>query len=410
MINGTYWQAYCNRTRKENYFKSAHVHKISFRYKFDVLLGAAGSMDFVLTHDHFDCPEYVLKENVSLYQIVADKAIFVEVPENIDVWRCENGSFFRQAQFNFALRVITMPISSFNVLGENVGDPKAKLIFVQNTARCGSTLLVRIFENTGRCVAFSEPDALNAVAIYAGVNKWEENKLHQVTKNVVRLLCKPTKKVSNVAAYVMKLTSLSIDGAPVLKEVFPEAIQLFMYRDCLKVAQSLARATEVLPTLKAAYDIAKFSPRGTAFMVKQMGLPSDDVKVSAKNHMHAAAIGWCIIMKKYMKLHDENVDIAAIAYEDIHDDPEHAIKTILKYCELPEEFAIKGMEAMDKDAQENSPLAAANLRSKNIDTTLTAETRRFIDSSLKQYGLPPVGTPCFVPGTITHKGTITWPP
>ena len=81
------------------------------------------------------------------------------------VWETKyNPSFFMAAQFYAASKVVVMPIESLHYLADRLGDPKGKLIFVSNCARCGSTLLTQMFEATERFVAFGEPNCINFLA------------------------------------------------------------------------------------------------------------------------------------------------------------------------------------------------------------------------------------------------------
>ena len=52
--------------------------------------------------------------------------------------------FIRYAQMKFWRRLIAVPLSTFHLLAEVIGDPKADLIFLFNTSRCGSTLLTQV--------------------------------------------------------------------------------------------------------------------------------------------------------------------------------------------------------------------------------------------------------------------------
>ena len=48
------------------------------------------------------------------------------------------------AQVKFCQRLIIVPLSTFNRLAEQIGDPKGELIFLFITLRCGSTLLAQV--------------------------------------------------------------------------------------------------------------------------------------------------------------------------------------------------------------------------------------------------------------------------
>jgi len=60
------------------------------------------------------------------------------------LWRGELGSTMRYTQTKFCRRLIVVPLTTFHRLAEEIGDPQKKLVFLFNTARCGSTLLTQV--------------------------------------------------------------------------------------------------------------------------------------------------------------------------------------------------------------------------------------------------------------------------
>lgn len=81
---------------------------------------------------------------------------------NKDVLKHTTGPFMYINQFNLCSELIRMPLESFLRLADEVGDPKAKLVILSNTGRCGSTLLTQLFEDLPQTVAISEPEVLMA--------------------------------------------------------------------------------------------------------------------------------------------------------------------------------------------------------------------------------------------------------
>ena len=62
------------------------------------------------------------------------------------------------AQFLAVRELIILPHSSFNRLADDAGDPMdRRMTFVNNTGRCGSTLLVQMISQTPRSRVISEP-------------------------------------------------------------------------------------------------------------------------------------------------------------------------------------------------------------------------------------------------------------
>jgi len=60
------------------------------------------------------------------------------------LWRSDYGPFIRWAQLDYCRRLIVVPLSTFHRLAELIGDPKGELVFLFNTARCGSTLFTQV--------------------------------------------------------------------------------------------------------------------------------------------------------------------------------------------------------------------------------------------------------------------------
>ena len=123
-------------------------------------------IDFYLVHEKFDLPERVLKDNVDMYYVDDKKAMFTEVGEGVQQWRRDYSVQPRITQYQQAVCVILLPMHAASQLTEKVGDPKAHLIFLLNTVRCGGTLLSQVFERTGKCVVFSEPGAIQSISMY----------------------------------------------------------------------------------------------------------------------------------------------------------------------------------------------------------------------------------------------------
>jgi hypothetical protein len=60
------------------------------------------------------------------------------------LWKTEYSSFMRMAQPVYCNQLILVPLSVFHKMAEAIGDPRAQLVIVFKTARCGSTLLMQV--------------------------------------------------------------------------------------------------------------------------------------------------------------------------------------------------------------------------------------------------------------------------
>ena len=205
----------------------------------DPILQPSGPDNFLLVHDSWLDPEHVLDDTVTLYYITKDEAVFVQCSPEVDVTSSNYSPFMRLSQFRHATKVLVMPIHVFQKLAEEVGDPKGQLLFVSNVARCGSTLLCQIFEESKQSIAFSEPDSINALTQFRGqmVNGVPSKEYDTIVRNIVRMLCKPVKRMPDCALWVIKMTQPTMTHVPYLAEAFPGCKNLFIYRDGMPVAK-----------------------------------------------------------------------------------------------------------------------------------------------------------------------------
>ena len=358
----------------------------------------SGPGNFITTHTAFVSPSYVLQDNVTLYYVTATEAIFVESPEEINVSYSDYGAFLRQAQFENARRIIKLPIAAFHKMAEEIGDPTGEIVFITNTARCGSTLLTQIFEETGECVGFSEPDAFNALANYK--DKLPQDDLDKLLRNSIRMQCKPLLN-RHISAHIIKVMPPLIEDVPTYLRLYPNSKQLFMYREGLKVAHSLVRVSTQVPLLALLLIATEIHPRLTEMTVEAMGLPAnEDFNIKLPSPLIFCFYLWAGICRKYLGLRANGYEIDAVKYEDLVKHPLEATKVIFKYCNLPEELAEKAINALNKDSQRHSPLSKKNIPSAKT-LQLTQEEKVTADAVCDQFGIPNIQEPCNLEGTIT---------
>ena len=230
-LNGTYSTIYRNQ-RHNRYKGTVQCLRILWKRKFLFDFDDYTEHDnFLLLHDSWVDPEYVLQDHVTLFFIDKDEALFVECPPDVIVSSLKCNAFMRDAQFEHANRVLSMPIHIFNKLTEKLGNPAGDVIFLTNTSWCGSTLLCQIFGDMPRAVAFSEPMCTNALtALEHKIPSYEYGK---ITRNLVRFLCKPLSFCPECLCWVIKLPFNQTWHVPHMVDAFPEGKHIFIYRDGL---------------------------------------------------------------------------------------------------------------------------------------------------------------------------------
>ena len=182
---------------------------IEWRYNFEPAY-ANSIRDFLLSHHSFTSPDVVLQDNMTLYSIDMDKAIFVEAANNLRVWERECGSFYSEMQYRYATRVIVIYSETVKRLLSKFALNVPRLILISNIERCGSTLLAQAFDCSGKCVAFCEPSVINALNANWASTKLSQQQSDRLAENAIKLLCKPVASSESILAYVIKLRASNV--------------------------------------------------------------------------------------------------------------------------------------------------------------------------------------------------------
>ena len=443
------------RERHDDVTTAAQVLKIWARYRFDVLLSPCSSSDFIATHERHCAPEYVLQDHVTLYAVSATEAVFVETSADVDVHSSDCNAFFRVGQFLNARRLIRMPLTSlYNLAAELLlasndnsacsrsllADPAAahndatadddydedvtiaaherlllkqpfnkKLVFISMTGRCGSTLLLQLFEGTGRrrTLTLSEPDVLNSLAQLERHMTATEHDL--LIKSCVLLLCKPRAAASAEAAavhttYVIKLVPPTIHMVPKLHRLFPTARHVFTYRQGLDVAKSSYRIAEQMPLILLLLLSSKLPSQHAQRMAAAMGVPRATFADIASNDVALFYYFWSFCVRAYHECRRRCVDIAAVKYEHLLANPRRCARQVFDHCA----FACSDAELDDivprvtsRDSQMASPLSH-DIVSRCASPRVSTKDIEVMNEIARQNGVPGVAETCQLDGTITH--------
>lgn len=387
------------KRKKNSYERAAHVMDVWCRYKFSSFTLPNSVTNFIAVHKGFDHPNIVLRDNVTLYTIQPTYAVFVETDEDVNVTASDTHSFMKAAQYENAKRVIVLPRSAFDRLADEVGAPRAQVIFMGNTMRCGSTLMCQIFEKSERCLAFSEPDVINA--LHALKDKTDVEDFKHLTKSAVNLLFKPTK--AQPAAYMVKITGHSMNMLTTLCEIYPESIPLFMYRDGLPMMQSCSRLMQEEPIARVISAVLELFPSLNHLALSLSGSHNDEIPKAAADTTPFASTSysWAAMCHTYRKLREQGLPIVAIKYEDLVANPRQATEIIFQHCKLNSTSVDKALRAFQKDSQRNCVISRSNLR-KHHTPELSAADKVHTDAICDYYKLPRIPEVCVLEATITH--------
>jgi hypothetical protein len=398
-LNGTSSQLRESR-KPENYNKCVHVMNYYMYFTFDTLK-VVEKRDFILTHNRFESPRYIFdNDHVTLMTLEKEGAIFMEGPPGKHLWKSEYSSFIRLAQIEHGVRLLFVPMPAFLRMAEERGEPSETMVFLFNTARCGSTLFNQLMEMTDCCTSYSEPDCFNKLSQWQR-QRGESDEMKALFRASIRWLCRPYKSFKPQAA-VMKLAAPCIISIKFLYELYPKSKHLFMYRNIVPNAKSIYRLAQILPFLKLAFTLGKYHSYFVEACWNGLGFYGKDFRVKMTDDIDLAIYMYAVWCREYIRLRQSGFPASAIRYEDIMKDKEFAVRAILEYCDLSPELTSKALRGLELDSQRNSPLSRKIL-SQHKDPELTPGAIVRGDAWLKEMGLPLIHSDGLLEGTITYR-------
>ena len=373
---------------------SAKLGRILWRQKI-MTMNHMSPLDFLCLFRTRVKPEYVLKQNVSLFALTNKEAIFVETPDDVNIYSSEVHPFFMIAQYLNATHVIKMSISEFVHLADKIGDPNVPVIWMSNTGRCGGTMLTQMFESVPGTLAIDQPDAPTNLHFLYESYKLNNEDYREILKSIIRILCKPHACVERICIKPRQIcTSMMTD----ISRLYPDITQLFIYRNISDTIGSYlaVMASDPYPVvLRSCTDSEWFSNFVTYFrnFLVNYFVSKRKTFVDVPHNVSAAGV-LCYGMANYILLARDAISkdpkILPIKYEDILSLPRETLSNIFDHAGILGEPLHSALACLERDSQRGSPVG----RDKVKETTalrMSLLDRVKCDAILSKYNLPRMG-------------------
>lgn len=407
--------------------RCALASEILHRRKLPVALASAA--DFILGQPTLQPPECVLADNVSLYCVSSIEAVFVEVPAGCDIYAGARAPspFLFDVQFALAVRVIRLPLQAMLRLASQLQLEPPDVLLLSNTTRCGSMLLCDMLESVPGMRVLREPDALTCLLALTGIPLDSQRAL---VRAVVRMLCKPDRGGRATGAaeggaperrrVAIKPRGHCIKLLQLLADAVPGCRHLFLYRDGLLTAQSMTRAFCSEPAhlsrhalLQSALVRALFPAHAAA--AKGVVVISDDPLLDwARDEAYFTglpllakyALLWAVICRTYLGCRACGLRIAGCRLEDLQADREGFCRRVFDWCGIDAAHAPAAAAAAAQagDAHGGSIFSRRRLARFGLTAVRGAALRAQLDRICDECGVPRLGEPTLLPGTLGHEG------
>ncbi len=168
--------------------------------------------------------------NVSLYCLddEAQRAIFVETPPGVDL---DDAPFYYVSQYEQAQRLIAVPIADFHRVADSL--PIGDVIFIHSTGRCGSTLISQALATVAGVRSLSEPDIYTQIHTLRFADRGSDEHYQRLLASATRFYA------SRSPTTAIKFRAMCISVGDLLCAAFPDAKNLFLYRNAEAWARSM---------------------------------------------------------------------------------------------------------------------------------------------------------------------------
>ena len=382
----------------QRYDVSCHVMKIIWKRKF-FMIDIVSPSDFIASHVTFTSPLYVLHHTVSLYCFTKEEAIFVQVPQNVDVNSSSTNSFLYIGQFQHATHIIKMPLASLFRLTQEMSRDDVDICYLANTGRCGSTLLSQTLEKVPGTLVLAEPDSLTNLGQLMREKQLTNVQYEELLVATIRVLCKPYPGINR---YCIKTRSCASQHVASLANHFPEMKFIFGYRNSMKTVSSLLRlmVSETAQSTAMYFIDSDWFSKLFPFFRRRMHfyfcyiLEQEPVLFRKEdlNSVEQFTYAWCmciVIMKEFI---DQKKDALPILYEDMIKDKSGTLQKVFEYLNIDEKHLRNALKAFEADSQEGSVLGRKNIDNQHR-RRVSYKNKTRASRITKMFGLPDLGEP-----------------
>jgi hypothetical protein len=338
-------------------------------------------------HERYVHPDFVLEHpNVTLLAVEKDHALFCMTDPNVNIYDCVKFPFMNMAQYTEPTKLIILPIRSFHKLANELGDPKVPVTMTAITTRCGSTLLVQIFNNVPGTRCLSEPYAMLNIHYLNNDGKLTEEENRNLLRSTVRLHCK-VEPGTGVEMIFLKMCPANAPQFKDFSNLFPSFTFLFNTRLPVPSIKSLLLIVDLqsIGLFKVAYKLVMRQKMVSMycktfdFVSKRWSLQN----LKQIDHAETAITVYATSMLAFFA--KKEMFDKVVIYESLTEDPDQEILKIFDVVGIDHFHLPKAIEAMGRHSQKGSHLDREKLKPVKFD--MDAEMCGLFDSYMQGMGM-----------------------
>ena len=337
-------------------------------------------------------------------------AWFCVADENEDIYDTSRYPFVFISQYVASKSFIILTHETLHKLADEISfrDDKRNLILVDNTARCGSTLMCQMFHQLPNTRVMSEPWALQHASMvrdnYRGhpwlynpkddVSQMSEETFTRLVTSVTRLLF----KYENGKEYeriVLKVSVTLGQLVPYIKKALPNIKCVMMTRH---VKVSIESFEKMLRGWGPALSNEKHIVKANNILLnwcpfpyadkRAMALKQKFIEMNKELTLPVLQVRLLMVGSSLMNfIYHKDLYIHSVVYEDMMKTTHEVLEEMYKKLEIPTELVPKAMEALKVHSQRG--VFTNNVMVKTKGTTIFSESDwELCDPLFEELGLP----------------------
>ena len=344
-----------------------------------------GSNDFACIFQHFADPKIILNENVTLYALTEQEAVFVDTGD-VTLMKAQPGwlYLFQQDSSN---KLITMPLDVFMEMSEKIDLPSCPVIHIANHTRCGGTLMSRIFQSMPRALVLAEPQALTCVAFFSTQKTFSPKKISQLYISTLKCLFKQA-TLQKLDLVCVKSWVPEVFILQLMFEATPFIKHIYLYRNPLTFVKSWEKLFALnqypmMPVrlLKSRCNLNPVLCRSPLFR---------DENIRKMSWYEIWALHWIRSYAGFMDVYRKNYPISTVRFEDFIANPDQTISQIFKLAGIKDSLLPDAKSVLKLDSQKDSMYTTRSTKKLRSDlfTPITKELKEKVDRLCDLFDVP----------------------
>lgn len=360
---------------------------------------------YFTAHENFTTADIVLESCVHLLSIDREKATFLQVDEDCNLFNSRQYPIAFMAQTQLAKKVIILPIRYFNKIVDEIDISNRKVVWMFHTERCGSTAWVQAFNSLSGWTVFSELQTVRHTCIFGDNNHSSIqgfSKTAEYRRYMTAIIKMSVRHVPPGEAVFWKASSYEEYLIDIISTSFPKHKMLITFRDIAPTIQSYHTTYASAADMKYSLSRLSADPFTKDPSLKQTRDAVTNgydfefckdliIKVKPQTVVEWMTLMWAAKMFILMQHVNSGKNIKSIKYNQLKECKRAAVIKVFRYLDIGLENIEGACEALNTDSQKGTWLSQESRAERKAEEWRRTESEvNNCNMILDAFGLPDI--------------------